>query len=113
MTRVGKPIVVELSSSSQAGSRQTGFLLPQRFTIAIGTDPALAQAAATRLLRLSPKEIGDRAEELISEALGRTVEAVCRASGSISQEDFYAMLKAEIGERLQVLGLQLVSIKRP
>ena len=104
------PIDVEMSLSSQSGSKSLGFALPQKFTVAISTVPAVAQTAAVRLLGLSVAEIRSRAEEIIGSALGRTVETATESR--IDHDAFYTKLEAEIGSGLKTLGLELVSLKR-
>ena len=107
-----EPIDVELSLSSQSGTRRLGFPLPQKFTVAISTAPELAQAAAVRLLGLTVAQISSRAEEVIGSALGRNLEAAGRLESGIDQDAFYAKLESEIGAGLKPLGLELVSLKR-
>ena len=104
------PIDVELSLSSQSGTKSLGFALPQKFTVAISTVPELAQAAAVRLLGLSVTEIRNRAEEIIGSALGRSVEAALESR--LDHDAFYTKLESEIGSGLKTLGLELVSLKR-
>jgi flotillin len=104
------PIDVEMSLSSQSGSKSLGFALPQKFTVAISTVPAVAQAAAVRLLGLSVAEIRSRAEEIIGSALGRTIAAAMESR--VEQAAFYSTLESEIGSELKTLGLELVSFKR-
>jgi flotillin len=105
-----EPIDVELSLSSKSGTGSLGFAVPHKFTVAISTVPALAQAAAVRLLGSSATEIKSRAEEIIGSALGRTIEAATESC--VDRDAFYTKLESEIGSGLKTLGLELVSLKR-
>jgi flotillin len=107
-----EPIDVELSLSSQSGTKHLGFPLPQKFTVAISTVSELAQTAAVRLLGLTVTEIRSRAEEVIGSALRRNIAAAGRTESEIDQDAFYAKLESEIGSGLKPLGLELVSLKR-
>jgi len=107
-----EPIDVSLSLSTQSGTKRLEFPLPQKFTVAIGTEPELAQTAAARLLGLTVEEIGRRAEEVIGSALARTIDGADRMAGDIGREAFYAKLESEIRSGLKSLGLELVSLKR-
>jgi len=107
-----EPIDVELSLSSQSGTKHLGFPLPQKFTVAISTASELAQTAAVRLLGLTVTEIRSRAEEVIGSALRRNIAAAGRTESETDQDAFYAKLESEIGSGLKPLGLELVSLKR-
>lgn len=107
-----EPIDVSLSLSTESGTKRLGFPLPQKFTVAIGTAPELAQTAAARLLGLTVTEIGSRAEEVIGSALARTIEGADRIASDFGREAFYAKLESEIRSGLTALGLELVSLKR-
>ncbi len=103
---------VELSLSAESGAKRPGLALPRKFTVAISTAPELARTAAVRLLGLTTMEIGCRAEEIIGRALGQVIDSASDTEKGVDQEAFYRELESKISSGLQVLGLELVSIKR-
>jgi len=106
-----EPIQVDIPQP-KATSRNVGFNLPRRCIVAVGGTEELLHDAVLRLLGLSREQIASQAVEIIGSTLGHVVETVPAEDGKADHTAFYEQLESQAGEKLALLGLQLVSISR-
>lgn len=100
-----EPVEVELPPGV-ADRPPAGVAVPRSFTVAVGTTPELMNAAAQRLLGLTPDEVRRRARDVIA---GTVERALVAPAGT--PDDFLAALEPALRRDLAGLGLVLVSFR--
>jgi flotillin len=107
-----EPIRIEVSRQRTSSGKTISDPLPRVFSVAIGTEPELMQAAAERLLGLAEGEIKHHAEDVIVAQLDRLLDAIESGELQAGSDAYYERLESSLGAELAPLGLVLINFRR-
>lgn len=107
-----EPMRLEISPPDRPADKGLGFPVPRFFTVAIGTTPELMQNAADRLLGLSPREIRQPVDDIITAQLSKLIDSMVADGTRGDPEAFFFRLETMLEEELKQLGLVLISFRR-
>jgi len=104
------PIQIEIPLRGALSSENIRVNVPSVFTVAIGTEPAVMQQAAIRLLGLSTGEIHKQAEEIIFGQLRLVVASMGIEEINRDRDTFLQHIQTSMEPELSKIGLVLINV---
>ncbi len=104
------PIQIEIPLRGALSSENIRVNVPSVFTVAIGTEPAVMQQAAIRLLGLSTPEVRQQAEEIIFGQLRQVIASMGIEEINRDRDTFLQHIQASLEPELNKVGLQLINV---
>ena len=105
-----EPVQIEIPLRGALSVENIRVNVPSVFTVAIGTEPALMQQAAIRLLGLSVGEIRKQAEEMIFGQLRQVIASMRIDEINRDRDTFLEHIQRSLEPELAKLGLQLINV---
>ncbi len=105
-----EPIQIEIPLHGALSIENIRVNVPSVFTVAIGTDPAVMQQAAIRLLGLSVGEIRKQAEEIIFGQLRQVIASMGIEGINRDRDQFLKHIENSIEPELNKVGLSLINV---
>jgi flotillin len=104
------PITIHIPLKDALSFQNIRLHLPSTFTVGISTAPATMQNAAERLLRLSPSQVEEMAQEMIFGQLRLTVATLTIEQINQDRERFLEALRQHVEPELNKIGLCLINV---
>jgi flotillin len=104
------PIQIEIPLRGALSAENIRVNVPSVFTVAIGTEPAVMQQAAIRLLGLSTGEIRQQAEEIIFGQLRQVLASMGIEEINRDRDTFLQHIQESLEPELNKVGLQLINV---
>jgi flotillin len=105
-----EPIQIEIPLRGALSFENIRVNVPSVFTVAIGTEPAVMQQAAIRLLGLSVGEIRKQAEEIIFGQLRQVIASMGIEEINRDRDKFLEHIQSSLEPELAKVGLQLINV---
>ena len=105
-----EPIQIEIPLRGALSFENIRVNVPSVFTVAIGTEPALMQQAAIRLLGLTVGEIRKQAEEMIFGQLRQVIASMGIEDINRNRDKFLEHIQQSLEPELAKIGLQLINV---
>ncbi len=105
-----EPIQIEIPLRGALSFENIRVNVPSVFTVAIGTESAVMQQAAIRLLGLSVGEIRKQAEEMIFGQLRQVIASMGIEDINRNRDKFLEHIQASLEPELSKIGLQLINV---
>ncbi|MHB0957014.1 MAG: flotillin family protein [Pirellulaceae bacterium] len=105
-----EPIQIEIPLRGALSFENIRVNVPSVFTVAIGTEPALMQQAAIRLLGLTVGEIRKQAEEMIFGQLRQVIASMGIEDINRDRDKFLEHIQQSLEPELAKIGLQLINV---
>src|SRR5262249_5963875 len=105
-----EPIQIEVPLKGALSAENIRVNVPSVFTVAIGTDPALMQNAAIRMLGLPIQEIKQQAGDLIFGQLRQVIAAMQIQEINRDREKFLQNIQSSLEPELRKIGLVLINV---
>lgn len=105
-----EPIQIEIPLRGALSFENIRVNVPSVFTVAIGTEPAVMQQAAIRLLGLSVSEIRKQAEEMIFGQLRQVIASMGIEEINRDRDKFLEHIQQSLEPELAKIGLQLINV---
>ncbi len=105
-----EPIQIEIPLRGALSSENIRVNVPSVFTVAIGTEPAVMQQAAIRLLGLKVPDIRKQAEEIIFGILRQVIAGMGIEEINRDRDKFLEHIQAHLEPELNKIGLQLINV---
>ena len=105
-----EPIQIEIPLRGALSFENIRVNVPSVFTVAIGTEPAVMQHAAIRLLGLSVGEIRKQAEEIIFGQLRQVIASMGIEEINRDRDKFLEHIQQSLEPELTKIGLQLINV---
>ncbi len=105
-----EPIQIEIPLRGALSFENIRVNVPSVFTVAVGTEPAVMQQAAIRLLGLSVGEIRKQAEEMIFGQLRQVIASMGIEDINRNRDKFLEHIQASLEPELAKIGLQLINV---
>lgn len=105
-----EPVQIEIPLRGALSVENIRVNVPSVFTVAIGTEPALMQQAAIRLLGLSVGEIRKQAEEMIFGQLRQVIASMRIDEINRDRDTFLEHIQRSLEPELAKIGLQLINV---
>ncbi|MFO1053315.1 MAG: SPFH domain-containing protein [Planctomycetota bacterium] len=104
------PMQIEIPLRGALSAENIRVNVPSVFTVAVGTEPAVMQNAAERLLGLLPKEVMKQAEDIIFGQLRQVIASMAIDEINRDREKFLDKIHASLGPELEKIGLVLINV---
>jgi flotillin len=104
------PIQIEVPLRGALSSENIRVNVPSVFTVAIGTEPAVMNQAAIRLLGLSTAEVRKQAEEIIFGQLRQVIASMGIEEINRDRDTFLQHIQESLEPELNKVGLQLINV---
>jgi flotillin len=104
------PMQIEIPLRGALSTENIRVNVPSVFTVAVGTEPAVMQNAAERLLGLLPKEIMKQAEDIIFGQLRQVIASMAIDEINRDRDKFLDKIHASLGPELEKIGLVLINV---
>ncbi len=104
------PMPIDIDLRGALTKKNIRVNVPCSFTIAIGTQPALMQAAAERLLGLDDRQIQNQAMEIIIGQLRLVVATLSIEEINQDREKFLTLVHENVGVELHKIGLEVINV---
>jgi flotillin len=104
------PIQIEVPLRGALSAENIRVNVPSVFTVAIGTEPAVMQQAAIRLLGLETGEIRKQAEEIIFGQLRQVIASMGIEEINRDRDTFLRHIQESLEPELNKVGLQLINV---
>jgi flotillin len=105
-----EPVQIEIPLRGALSFENIRVNVPSVFTVAIGTEPAVMQQAAIRLLGLSVGEIRKQAEEMIFGQLRQVIASMGIEEINRDRDKFLEHIQSSLEPELAKIGLQLINV---
>ncbi len=105
-----EPIQIEIPLRGALSFENIRVNVPSVFTVAVGTEPAVMQQAAIRLLGLSVGEIRKQAEEIIFGQLRQVIASMGIEDINRDRDKFLEHIQESLEPELNKIGLQLINV---
>jgi flotillin len=105
-----EPIQIEIPLRGALSSENIRVNVPSVFTVAVGTEPAVMQQAAIRLLTLSTQEIRKQAEEIIFGQLRQVIASMGIEEINRDRDTFLQHIQQSLEPELSKIGLVLINV---
>ena len=105
-----KPISIEANLTNALSRQNIRVDVPCRFTIAISTEPDTMNAAAERLLGLSPNQIQELAKDILFGQLRLVIATMTIEEINIDRDKFLENISKNIDTELRKIGLKLINV---
>jgi flotillin len=104
------PIQIEVPLRGALSAENIRVNVPSVFTVAIGTEPAVMNQAAIRLLGLNTAEIRKQAEEIIFGQLRQVIASMGIEEINRDRDTFLDHVQRSLEPELSKVGLQLINV---
>ncbi len=105
-----EPIQIEIPLRGALSSENIRVNVPSVFTVAVGTDAAIMQQAAIRLLGLTTGEIRKQAEEIIFGQLRQVIASMGIEQINRDRDTFLKHVQDSLEPELSKIGLVLINV---
>ena len=105
-----EPIQIEIPLRGALSAENIRVNVPSVFTVAIGTEPAVMQQAAIRLLGLNVQHIRKQAEEIIFGILRQVIAGMGIEEINRDRDKFLEQIQTHLEPELNKIGLQLINV---
>ncbi|HKX45914.1 MAG TPA: SPFH domain-containing protein [Planctomycetota bacterium] len=104
------PIQIEIPLDGALSMENIRISVPSVFTVAIGTEPAIMNNAAIRLLGLTTAEIAKQAEDIIFGQLRQVIASMAIEDINRDREQFLSSVQNSLEPELAKIGLVLINV---
>jgi len=105
-----KPISIEANLKSALSRQNIRVDVPCRFTIAISTEPETMNAAAERLLGLTPSQIQELAQDMLFGQLRLVIATMTIEEINSDRDKFLDNISQNVDTELRKIGLKLINV---
>jgi flotillin len=105
-----EPIQIEIPLKGALSLENIRVNVPSVFTVAVGTEPAIMQNAAQRLLNLAPGDIEAQARDIIFGQLRQVIASMRIEEINRDRESFLASIQKSLEPELRKVGLVLINV---
>jgi len=105
-----EPIQIEVPLKDALSSENIRVNVPSVFTVAIGTESALMQNAAIRLLGLDNAQVKKQAEDIIFGQLRQVIASMLIEDINRDREQFLSSIQNSLEPELRKIGLVLINV---
>jgi len=105
-----EPLQIEIPLKGALSLENIRVNVPSVFTVAIGTEPAVMQNAAIRLLSLDPKDIESNARDIIFGQLRQVIASMRIEEINRDREAFLSSIQNSLEPELRKIGLYLINV---
>jgi flotillin len=105
-----EPIQIEIPLRGALSMENIRVNVPSIFTVAIGTEPAVMQNAAIRLLGLREQDIQSQARDIIFGQLRQVIASMQIEEINRDREAFLERIQASLEPELKKIGLVLINV---
>jgi flotillin len=104
------PMQIEIPLRGALSSENIRVNVPSVFTVAVGTEPAVMQNAAERLLGLPARDIMKQAEDIIFGQLRQVIASMAIEEINRDRDKFLEAIHQSLGPELEKIGLVLINV---
>ena len=105
-----EPLQIELPLKGALSIENIRVNVPSVFTVAIGTEPAVMQNAAIRLLNLRPGDIEAQARDIIFGQLRQVIASMRIEEINRDRDSFLNSIQNSLEPELRKIGLELINV---
>ncbi|MDR3272796.1 MAG: flotillin family protein, partial [Flavobacteriaceae bacterium] len=105
-----KPISIEANLTNALSKQNIRVDVPCRFTIAISTEPQNMNAAAERLLGLTPNQIQELAKDMLFGQLRLVIATMTIEEINSDRDKFLDSISTNVDMELRKIGLKLINV---
>ena len=105
-----EPLVIEIPLEGALSQNNIRVNVPSTFTVGIGTDPALMNNAAERLLGLGEGKIRDQAQDIILGQLRLVIATLTIEEINKDREKFMNLINENVAQEVNKIGLELINV---
>lgn len=105
-----EPIQIEIPLRDALSIENIRVSVPSIFTVAIGTEPAVMQNAAIRLLGLTPVQIKQQAQDIIFGQLRQVIASMRIEDINRDRDQFLKAIQHSLEPELRKIGLVLLNV---
>jgi flotillin len=105
-----EPMQIEIPLRDALSIENIRVSVPSVFTVAIGTEPAVMQNAAIRLLGLTPQQIMKQAQDIIFGQLRQVIASMRIEDINRDREAFLQAIQHSLEPELRKVGLVLINV---
>ncbi|MCY3017818.1 MAG: SPFH domain-containing protein [Planctomycetota bacterium] len=105
-----EPLQIEIPLKGALSAENIRVNVPSVFTVAIGTDPAVMQNAAIRILGLDYRAIQQQAQEIIFGQMRQVIASMRIEEINRDREKFLQHIQNSLEPELQKVGLVLINV---
>ncbi|MBL8749536.1 MAG: flotillin family protein [Planctomycetes bacterium] len=104
------PMQIEIPLRGALSAENIRVNVPSVFTVAIGTDAAVMQTAAIRLLGLEPRQVMKQAEDIILGQLRQVIASMTIEDINRNRDKFLDNVQTSLLPELEKIGLVLINV---
>lgn len=104
------PISIDANLTNALSRQNIRVDVPSRFTVGISTDPESMQAAAERLLGLTPAQIQELARDILFGQLRLVIATMSIEELNNDRDKFLESISANVEVELKKIGLRLINV---
>ena len=104
------PISIDANLTNALSRQNIRVDVPSRFTVGISTDPESMNAAAERLLGLTPSEIQELARDILFGQLRLVIATMSIEELNNDRDKFLESISANVEVELKKIGLRLINV---
>ena len=104
------PMQIEIPLRGALSAENIRVNVPSVFTVAIGTDPAVMQTAAIRLLGLDSRQVMKQAEDIILGQLRQVIASMTIEDINRNRDKFLDNVQSSLLPELEKIGLVLINV---
>lgn len=104
------PISIDANLSNALSKQNIRVDVPSRFTVGISTDPEYMNAAAERLLGLTPQQIQELARDILFGQLRLVIAQMSIEELNNDRDKFLEAISANVENELKKIGLRLINV---
>lgn len=104
------PISIDANLTNALSKQNIRVDVPSRFTVGISTDPESMNAAAERLLGLTPSEIQELARDILFGQLRLVIATMSIEELNNDRDKFLESISANVEVELKKIGLRLINV---
>jgi flotillin len=105
-----EPMVIDIPLEGALSLNNIRVNVPATFTVGISTNEVRMNAAAERLLSLTPAQIRELAQDIILGQLRLVIATLTIEEINKDREKFMSLINANVGEEIQKIGLDLINV---
>jgi flotillin len=105
-----EPIQIEIPLRGALSAENIRVNVPSVFTVAIGTEPAIMQNAAIRLLGLKPEQVEAQARDIIFGQLRQVIASMHIEEINRDRDQFLTSIQKQMEPELRKVGLVLINV---
>ncbi|MSP92309.1 MAG: flotillin family protein [Myxococcales bacterium] len=105
-----EPVQIEIPLSGALSAENIRVNVPSNFTVAIGVEPELMNAAAVRLLGLNRQQIVEQARDIIFGQLRQVIAGLKIENINKDRDTFRESIKEGLEPELRKIGLVLINV---